>query len=165
MKATANSVLLAAVMAAGIPMASADTGRADRSAIACFKQTERIGKLGEARRLSPEPCDQALQKGPYTDEHRASVLFNRALIEQANGDSEIAMLTFDAALALDPSLVKAKLARAQLAHRLGDYATAIIGYAELLDSHRQNSLVQRHQKALERNLGSARSALSVVVTR
>ena len=165
MKVTAKTALLTAMMTVGIPTVSAETGRADSSSVACFAQTQRIGAADRSEPLSTASCEQALTVAPYTREHRASVLFNRALIEQANGDGVAAMLSFDAALVQDPSLVEAKLARAQLAHQMGDYAAAVIGYAELLEKHGDSLLVRRHQQALERNLGSARRALSVLAAR
>ena len=165
MKRPFDFVPAACVAALFVLNASAETGTADSNAKTCFSTTQKIAVTVPGTVLETAACDRALKAGPHTQAHKASVLFNRALIENANGDHFSAMQSLGQAVSMDGDLVAAKLTLAQLAHRLGDYATAVSGYAELLGEYPNTRLVRDNRDLLERNLQRARQSLLVVAQR
>ncbi len=78
------------------------------------------------------PCDAALKK-MITARDKKATLVNRGIIHRRNGDLQLALDDFNAALDIDPNLAEAYLNRGTVYYLAGQQDRAIADYQKSLD--------------------------------
>lgn len=96
------------------------------AALDCFRRN-----LDSAVRISA--CSQTITQGGLPDETRALMLGSRGAAHADAGDASAALTDYDAALALVPEDVSARLSRARLREKLGQLKGAETDYSFVID--------------------------------
>ncbi len=142
------------LLLAGATGALADNGTwgsPHSSAAACFEATQVGAQEPDQLKSGLESCAQALNKGPHTSQHKATVHYNSALIHKELGQLGAAQQQLDQAIALDPKLTEAIVLSAYIAHHEQQYGEAAALYNELLKEHASHEAVVANRPALEAN--------------
>ena len=159
---TMNNVAVTALLLALAQSASADPTAPDRPiyghADQCYWETVKIRRGAQPEELSTLPCKRALRDRPLRPRDKSIVLYNRGVIERAQGDTEAARASFEKAVDLSRTVDMRNLALAQLAHRQGDYAVAIEQYELLLTATDAGPRVLANGDIIRRNLALATEA-------
>ena len=106
----------------------------DQNAAFCFEQTVHVANGADPEELSTVYCTRALRADPLRPEERSAILFNRGIIEKAQGDLIAARASFERAIRLSRTIDKRNLALAEVALELGDYRVALEQYDLLAQS-------------------------------
>ncbi|MDJ0814170.1 MAG: hypothetical protein QNJ23_10600 [Woeseiaceae bacterium] len=110
-----------------------DSGR-DHNAQLCFEQTEQVANGADPETLSTVNCTRALRVKTLPREERSAVLYNKGIIQKAQGELEAAQLSFERAVSLSRTVDRRNLALAEVARELGDYRVAMEQYDLLAES-------------------------------
>lgn len=125
----------------------------------CYRETL-AATAGKAQdQLSTVACARALRQTPLSREDRSIVLYNRGLIQRAQGRDAAARTSFERAVALSRSVDMRNLALAQQAHKQGDYAVAVQQYQLILESPIAADDVRKYRETIKRNRATAMLSL------
>ncbi len=137
----------------------------DQNAAMCFEQTEQVAKGADPETLSTVNCTRALRAKKLPREERSAVLYNKGIIQKAQGELEAAQLSFERAVNLSRTVDRRNLALAEVARELGDYRVALEQYDLLAQSEFvagseevRAGVTERHEETrqlLERSLRAA----------
>ena len=132
--------LLALLVSVALPHAAlAERGKTSLYfGAACYEESLRALRGARAERLSPTPCNDALEREPLGQQDRSIVLHNRGIIELAKGEDRAARTSFEQAAELSRSVDMRNVALAQLAFRQADYDIALQQYELLIDNYSEN---------------------------
>lgn len=100
----------------------------DCNADLCFKETEKVANGADPETLSTIHCTRALRVKPLTREDRSAILYNRGIIQKAQGYLVAARASFERAVHLSRTVDQRNLALAEAARELGDYRVALEQY-------------------------------------
>ena len=119
-----------AVLAGPNPWANVMSTYAD----ACYQQARLADQQQNAAGLSIRSCNRALNFQQLNREDRSVVLHNRGVIELTLGNDQAARTSFARSVRLTRKVDMRSLALAQLAHKQGDFRTAVEQYDKLLQA-------------------------------
>jgi cytochrome c553 len=94
----------------------------------CFKETVKVANGVDPDSLSTIHCSRALKAKLLSRENQSAMLFNRGIIQKAQGDLVAARTSFEKALRLSETVDKRNLALAEVARELGDHRVALEQY-------------------------------------
>ncbi|MDJ0917216.1 MAG: hypothetical protein QNJ05_05580 [Woeseiaceae bacterium] len=156
--------LVLSVAILGLAQAAlADTGTPPRpvqgQADLCYQETIDAAAGAAPETLSTVTCARALRQQSLTREDQSVVLYNRGLIERAQGRDDAARRSFERAVALSRKVDMRNLALAQQAHKQGDYAIALQQYRLILESPYAADDVQKYRDQIERIKATAMLSL------
>ena len=117
-----------------------EAGR-DHNAEYCFEETVKVANGADPETLSTIYCTRALRAEPLRPEDRSAILFNRGIIQKAQGDLVAAQASFARAVDLSRTVDRRNLALAEVARELGDYRVALDQY----DLLARSPLAARHR--------------------
>ncbi|HEY5643719.1 MAG TPA: tetratricopeptide repeat protein [Woeseiaceae bacterium] len=100
----------------------------NRNAELCFEQTVHVANGAAPETLSTIYCARALKVTPLGRQDRSAILYNRGIIQKAQGDFVAARASFEKAVRLSNTVDRRNLALAEVARELGDYLTALEQY-------------------------------------
>ena len=106
----------------------------ERNANLCFEETVKIADGANPASLSTFRCNRALRVKLLGRENQSAILYNRGIIQKAQGDLVAAQASFKKAVRLSRTVDKRNLALAEVARELGDYRVAVEQYDLLTDS-------------------------------
>jgi tetratricopeptide (TPR) repeat protein len=106
----------------------------DQNANLCFEETVKVKNGADPESLSTIYCKRALRVEPLGRENRSAILFNRGIIQKAQGDLAAARASFRHAVRLSTTVDRRNLALAEIARELGDYRVALDQYDLLIES-------------------------------
>ena len=106
----------------------------DQSANLCFEETVNVANGAVPETLSTIYCTRALRVKPLGREDRSAILYNRGIIEKAQGDLVAARASFKKAVRLSRTVDRRNLALAEVARELSDYRVALEQYDLLTES-------------------------------
>ena len=110
-----------------------DSGQ-DRSGRLCFEETVKVANGANPESLSTIYCERASRVKPFGREYRSAMLYNRGIIQRAQGDLGAARASFDKAVRLSRTVDRRNLALAEVAREHGDYRVALEQYGLLTAS-------------------------------
>lgn len=133
MKAIALST---ALMIINVGIAYGDHWKAgqDSNADRCFQETVAVANGADAQTLRTIYCTRALRAESLRPEDRSAILYNRGIIQRAQGDLVAAQESFDKAVRLSRTIDRRNLALAEVARSLGDYLVALEQFDLLTES-------------------------------
>ncbi len=152
---TAILGLAQAATAAQVTETRPVSGQADL----CYQETLDAAAGAAPETLSTVACARALRQHSLTRNDQSIVLYNRGLIERAQGRDEAARQSFERAVALSRKVDMRNLALAQQAHKQGDYAVALQQYRLILESPYAADDVQKYRDQIERIKATAMLSL------
>lgn len=100
----------------------------NRNADLCFEQTVNAANGAAPETLSTLYCARALKVTPLSRQDRSAILYNRGIIQRAQGDIVAARASFERAVRLSNTVDRRNLALAEVARELGDYLAALEQY-------------------------------------
>ena len=106
----------------------------DRSGKLCFDETVKVSNGANPESLNTIYCERASRVKPYGREYRSAMLYNRGIIERAQGDLAAARACFEKAVRLSRTVDRRNLALAEVARERGDYRVALEQYKLLTKS-------------------------------
>ena len=127
----------------------------------CYRETVKAGKGADPTTLSTRPCTKGLRAYAHRV-NQAALLHNRGIVLMAQGRLDEARLDFERSVELASEVGMPHVALAQLAHRQGDYETAVAMYDLALSSGADNPAVQRNLALIRENRDRAENGLSNV---
>lgn len=129
---------------------------------ACLESAREAARGGKP---DPATCDVILQRAELQPAGLAAAYNNRGLILAAMGQSDEALVDFEAALQLTPALTEAVVNRANMLFYLARYPEALSAYDEALPDMASNRHVVLFNRALTyRALGSVDQAAADLAT-
>ena len=114
--------------AAGIPSGAQVGASVGYTGERCYEETVNLANGADPSSLSTAHCTRALRYEPLSRQDRSAVLFNRGIIEKAQGDLVAARQSFEEAVRLSNTVDRRNLALAEVARELGDYSAAMEQY-------------------------------------
>lgn len=129
-------VLLGALMVINVGIASDASLGSFQSGIgnSCYKETVKVANGVDPDSLSTIHCSRALKAKLLSRKNQSAMLFNRGIIQRAQGDLVAARASFDKAVRLSKTVDKRNLALAEVARELGDHRVALEQYDLLTKS-------------------------------
>ena len=100
----------------------------------CFEETINVANGADPETLSTTYCTRALRVKPLSRQDRSAILFNRGIIQKAQGDLVAARASFERAVRLSRTVDQRNLALAEVARELGDHLAALEQYDLLTKS-------------------------------
>ncbi len=100
----------------------------------CFEQTEKVASGADPETLSTLYCTRALRDKKLSREDRSTTLYNRGVIQQAQGSLVESRASFEKSVHLSKTIDQRNLALAEVARKLGDHRVAFEQYDLLADS-------------------------------
>lgn len=100
----------------------------------CFEQTEKVASGADPETLSTIYCKRALRVEPLGRKDRSAILYNRGIIQKAQGNLAAARASFKKAVRLSVTTDRRNLALAEVARELGDFRVAFEQYDLLAES-------------------------------
>ena len=125
----------------------------------CYHETLKAAAGESPQTLSTVACARALRQHSLSREDQSIVLYNRGLIERAQGRADAARDSFERAVALTRKVDMRNLALAQQAHKQGDFAVALQQYRLILESPYAADDVQKYRDTIERMEATAMLSL------
>lgn len=125
----------------------------------CYRETLAAAAGTAPQELSTAACARALRQMPLDREDQSIVLYNRGLIERAQGRDDAARNSFARAVLLSRNVDMRNLALAQQAHKQGDYVVAVEQYKLILESPIAAKDVQKYRDRIRRSKASAMLSL------
>jgi tetratricopeptide (TPR) repeat protein len=125
----------------------------------CYRETVKASKGADPSTLSTRPCTKGL-RASTNRVNQAALLHNRGIVLVAQGHLDEARLDFERSVGLSSEVGMPHIALAQLAHRQGDYETAIAMYDLALSSGTDNPAVQRNLALIRENRDRAENRMS-----
>jgi len=106
----------------------------DQNANRCFEETVDVANGADSESLTTVYCTRALRAKPLSREDRSAILYNRGIIQKAQGDLVAARASFEKAVRLSRTVDRRNLALAEVAREFGDYRVALEQYDLLTKS-------------------------------
>ena len=106
----------------------------DQNANLCFEETVKVAEGADPATLRTVFCTRALRADILPRQQRSAVLFNKGIIQRAQGDLAAAQLSFERAVSLSRMVDRRNLALAEVARERGAYRVAMEQYDLLAKS-------------------------------
>jgi len=100
----------------------------DQNANLCFEETVNVANGADLDSLSTIYCTRALRVEPLGRDDRSAILYNRGIIQRAQGDLIAARASFEKAVRASRTVDRRNLALAEVARESGDYRVALEQY-------------------------------------
>ena len=129
-------IIFGAMLMINVGVASDTNVGSDQNRIGhlCFEETVKVANGVDPNSLSTAYCMRALRHEPLGREDRSAMLYNRGIIQRAQGDLVAARTSFEMAVNLSRTIDRRNLALAEVARQLGDYRAALEQYDLLVES-------------------------------
>jgi len=129
-------IFLCALLVIDVGIASDISQEPDQNRIGnlCFEETVKVANGADPESLSTIHCTRVLRVKSLGREDRSAMLYNRGVIQRAQGNLVAAQDSFQRAVYLSRTVDRRNLALAEVARELGDYRAALKQYDLLIES-------------------------------
>lgn len=128
----------------------------------CYKQTLLVVDKRTESKASTVSCSALINSRMLPNKQQANMLTNRAVVYFYTGQTEKAFVDFKRALALNPQLLEAHIAIAQIFYSKGEFNEALTHYEKAISIDGNNALLKRNRDVVvSRIVGKQHSKLAM----